>query len=278
MSLSKGYTKDDHALATRMSRIRTKIKNHNTVSQRDRALLADYDLKKAGRGRPRTTEPVEKTQPPEPALASESAPQVHTELPGMGAGEFVPPPLDVSGVGVPPATSSSSGPASGGHTASGATTSGSAPPPKGPAPAMSREEAEATGNMVAGMVVNVMKEFNSYNIDHGASGFAKEGEYWALLHFSVKRLTIKYGSVIDEDTYDSCVIAGSAGFIGWNSYKVYRHERHAAVAPHPVEEKAASNGANGNGQGHPDTPTSGSFKPRTGPLAPRREFNADGPF
>lgn len=287
--LSKNFTAADNAEAARMSRIRAKLKAKKGITQTERALLDAYERKLAAKGRrkPAGDAPPQAAQAPQPAQPTESAPppvgdtvgaptgvapEVHTTLPGMGSGgEFVPPPLSVGGVG--PSTRPSGGTQPPSATTAAPSASGSAPTP--PKPAMTREEAEASADMVSGLVVTVFKEFNEFNLAHGASGFAKESDYWAILQFSIKRLTLKYASVIDEDTYDGCVIAGSAGFIGYNSYKVYIVEKAKGGQPEPIKnERAPVASAPANGVTQPPAPQPRPSLQR-GPVIP---FNPDGAF
>jgi hypothetical protein len=200
--------------------------------------LEQSEVEQWEREHPRGRRPKSKTSTPESASqtnpetqgqgtggASESgSPTIHNELPGSGIGHNLPP-IDMS-----TSTFNSNANASGAGTnsnassqpnfASHATTNSSStsPPPNGPA--MSAKEAEASADMVAGVVTKILSEVNDSNRSHG---FPAIGEQLiGLFHFSVKRMCIRYGAAVDEEAMDATVVIGISGFVGFNSWKAYK--------------------------------------------------------
>jgi len=240
------------AEATKMAHIRKRLKDGKRVTQADRAKLDDYDSRVRMRKGPKRTQRA--SEPSGPARGSDSPTgsegakvQVQSTLPGEGGGPTKegPPPIDIGGGSptVEDAESPSSGPAftsSGttGNASSSATGAATSSNRKGPA--LNAEEAEAGAEMVSSMVTRILMEFNNYNLQHGASGISEE--LAKVFKFSLKRICIKYGTIMDEDTYDFAVIGGTTAWVGYNSWIVYRHKKANPdkFQPQPKDEKAAA--------------------------------------
>lgn len=221
---------------------------------------------------------------------SNSTPEIHSTLPGSGTVPVDLPPINVNPTGPLPnhnasGAANSSGPSAAGpsstaHSAPNAGTNGNnQSPPK--APQMSPQEAEAGARMIADMATKVLGEFNDYNGNHGKPKLGEQ--LLGLFHFSVKRMCMKYGAAIDEDTFDGAVIVGMGGFVGFQSYRVYKEEKEkqgfgeagkSAAAPNhnvqskpqePIREKEVRP----NVQPNP-IPTPNGEAHRPGPIVPYR--------
>lgn len=166
--------------------------------------------------------------------SSDGKVEVFSSLPGMEsqATTTTLPPLNVDpGFHQPnasaagnPAPSQSQGQTTG-PSAPNASTNGNAS--SGTPPKMGPQEAEATGQMVASLCTGLLKDLNDYARDKGQIAIGEQ--FLAMFHFSVKRLTMKHGNAIDEDTMDYTVVCGAAGFVGFNAYRGWKIEKDAAL-------------------------------------------------
>lgn len=226
----KDYMKN----AQKASRIKKKIAA-KTATNVEKAFYDDWQSKlklkkRAKPASPRTSTPDVAPAAPDAKAASWRDGQAPTEvmntLPGSGGKGAELPPLDVgSGDGASslPSNGPTASDASDSSSSSGESTSSSARSAQPTSPAMTAEEAEASGKMIADLATQILGEFNAHNAKHGAPALGEE--ILKLFHFSVKRMSIKYGGQIDEDTYDSMIIFGSAGFVGFHSVKISRQKK-----------------------------------------------------
>jgi hypothetical protein len=238
MAADKEYMKQ----AKRISRIRKKDPKSRT--QIEKALLADWESKRKKSGRPQVTASTPGGPPVAPD-SNEASVSVQTELPGSAKGGATLPPLDVdlgnSGVssdaeGAGEAASSAQEKANGQSSASAA--QNTSHPPKHPA--MSADEAAAQGKMVADIATSILATVNKANGEAGAQTLSDD--LIKLFHFSVSRMSVRYGAAIDEETYDGVVICGAAGFVGFQSWKISKAKKKA------MQEEGS------NVVGHPATP------------------------
>lgn len=298
-------TSDEQQAATRAYKLRKKA----SLTREETAWLKNYSATHRSKYSPKAASPTignRQAAPDAPGSTIGASPmeepppkpvEVHTELPGVAGTDWTPPPITVDATSTASTTpggffgpSDTSGVPKNGPTSStstGPNPSSAYPPPPPHKPAMDPKAAAATGKMVADFVTKVATEFNAFNQAHGTF-FLKEPGIFEMFHFSVARLVTKYGSEIDEDTYDFTVVGGVVGAIGYGTWRAYLAEADATL-PH---EQAAAKGDSTHA-----APSAGSATAATGPVSvgntngasthtvgralatrPRRQFDPAGIF
>ncbi len=231
--------------ANRISTLRKKVEA-GKANYLERAEVQAWDASKAKNGRkPKSSSGGTPSQPAETSQdapqARQEPPQVFSSLPGgSGVDSSQLPPLNV-----PPGPVPGVGDASNASGAGGPQTSQSIPPNGSGDPSVSSastsskkmapEAARANGEMLADMATKVLSEFNEFNRAHNGPALGKE--ILSIFHFSVARLATKYASDVDEDTYDTAVVVGMGGYVGYNSYRIHKRLKKEEKQPNVKREE-----------------------------------------
>jgi hypothetical protein len=221
-------------LASEMTRIRKKLKAGRATNA-EKEKLRKYDASRAPRShRTATADSINEIEKSETINRNEKPPEVRTELPGEEGKPIIPPPIGGTSDYGPATTeeeeSSSSGSSSGQNGQSarvGATTGGSE---SSPSPNTDNaKQAQQSAAIIADTATMILTEFNSFNMTRGRPGLAPE--FLKMFHESTKRMMLRIGLSFDDETFDYVVVAGSAGFVGYQTYQVKKEEAEAKRNP-----------------------------------------------
>ena len=225
--MSEKERQDKQKHRSHMSFLRTKIKA-GKATQLEKAEVDKWDQTKSPRGR-KNGEPLGRVE----SKVADSKPEVFSTLPGMGSSSDSLPPLNVAPgfmagqIPPPSAGPSTSASNAAGHVPSsntaGTANSHASGASQNKAPAMNAAEADASGRMIADIITGALRTANDYATTSGFMPLPEQ--FFTMFHFSVKRLSIKYGGAMDEDTFDACVIAGSGGYVGVNAFRTYKTKK-----------------------------------------------------